>query len=251
MHYQAKTNYLQYFPHQLLLKRFSKAYLRNRVLNNNAEIVYRSGQGGSLSTADRGDVAEFSRFVLEHMKGTVLLDIGCGPLPLPAYLRGPRKVGMKIIGLDPIPSNEFEGFRIVGCSEFMPMRCSSIDTVVFATSLDHVIDLDATLRETRRVLNGNGCVLVWMGDQYRPWWRRVLSWGKSRLQGLLEPYPAYRYQVFPPDVVVYAPEWAVDPFHSYHESPLNLIKIMEKYGFRLSAYEYRSKDEVFICFEIA
>lgn len=249
MRYSMGEKYLQYYPHQMLLEKFSEKYLRNRVLNNNAEIVYRSGQGGSLSTEDRNDVAAFSRFVLEQLQGKVLLDIGCGPLPLPAYLRGPRDAGMEIIGLDPIPSSDFEGFRIVGCSEFMPLPSKTIDTAIFATSLDHVVDLDTTLDETKRVLRNNGRVIVWMGDQYRPRWRRVLSYLKSRVRAIMAPYPDYRYKLFPPDVVVYVPSWAVDPFHSYHESPLHLFKIMEKHGFRRIAYEYRAKDEVFICFE--
>ena len=249
--YRSGDRYLQSFPHQVLLEKFSEKYLRNRVLNNNAEIVYQSGQGGSLSTEDRDDVAAFSRFVMDHIRGKVLLDIGCGPLNIPAYLRGPRDAGIEIIGLDPIPSKDFEGFRIVGCSEFMPCPSNSIDTAIFGTSLDHVVDLDTTIFETKRVLGVKGRVLVWMGDQHRPWGRRLLSYLKSRLLAVKAPYPAYRYQVFPPDVVVYRPGWAVDPFHSYHESPFHLTKLMEIHGFRRIAYKYRAKDEVFICFELA
>lgn len=182
------------------------------------------------------------------MKGSTLLDIGCGPLALPAYLQGPKNAGVAILGLDPIPSHDFEGFRIVGCSEFMPLPSNIINTAIFATSLDHVVDLEATIEETKRVLNSNGRVLVWMGDQYRPWWKRLLSYAKSMVLAISKGYPDHRYKLFPPDIVVYVPAWAVDPFHSYYESPLHLVKIMEKHGFRRIAYEYRRKDEVFICF---
>ncbi len=249
MRYAAGKDFLRYYPHQLLLDRFAEKYLRNRVLNNNAEIVYQNGQGGSLSTEDRDDVAAFSRFVSAHVTGRVLLDIGCGPLPLPGYLRSPKEAGMEIIGIDPIPARDFGGFRIVGCSEFMPLPPGSVDTAIFATSLDHVVDLDTTIKETRRVLRRGGRVIIWMGDQGRPWWRRTLSYLKSRFRGIFAPFPAHRYKLFPPDVVVYVPAWAVDPFHSFHESPRFVTQVMERYGFRRAAYDYRAKDEVFMCFE--
>lgn len=249
MSYKGGERSLSYDPHDQLLERFGEKYLRNKILNNNADLVYIKVAGGSLSTGDREDVRAFAHFVDGHAKFGTVLDIGCGPLPLPEYLRALQLKGAEVIGLDPLPSENFQGFRIVGCSEFMPVPDNSVDTAIFATSLDHVVDLDATIAETRRVVRKGGRVIVWMSDQHKPWWRKILSFIKARLKAWITKYPEYRYRIYPGGVVLYIPPWAVDPFHSYHESPVALTREMQRGGFARVALDYRAKDEVFLCFE--
>jgi SAM-dependent methyltransferase len=249
MNYYGNTSRLSYEPHDQLLERFGERYLRNKVLNNNADLVYGKVAGGSLSTADRDDVQAFVRFVDAYAVHGVVLDIGCGPLPLPEYLRNLKASGADIVGLDPLDSNDFQGFRITGCSELMPLPAGSVDTAIFATSLDHVVDLTTTIAETRRVVRTGGRVIVWMSDQYRPWWRRILGFTKARLKACFSSYPGHRYRIYPHGVVLYVPPWAVDPFHSYHESPMDLSRDMRRGGFVQTALDYRAKDEVFLCFE--
>jgi SAM-dependent methyltransferase len=246
--YKGGGHYLRCDNHEKLLARYGKKYLRNKVLNNNADLVYSRVSGGSLSTDDREDVRAFSRFVAIHARAGVVLDVGCGPLRLPAYLKRLKEAGSKIIGLDPMDLSDFDGFRIVGNSEYIPLPSRSVDTIIFATSLDHVVDLGATIKEAKRVVSEGGVVIVWMSDQSRPWWRRLGSGFRILWKSMRAGYLLHRYRIYPPDVVVYVPSWAVDAFHSFHESPGYVIREMEKHGLRRSVYDYRARDEVFICF---
>jgi SAM-dependent methyltransferase len=249
--YKGRPNYLRCENHERLLARYGEKYLRNKVLNNNADLVYSRVSGGSLSTDDREDVRAFSRFVAMHARAGVVLDVGCGPLRLPAYLRRLKEAGSEIIGLDPMDLSDFDGFRIVGNSEYIPLPSRSVDTIIFATSLDHVVDLEATIKEAKRVVTENGVVIVWMGDQSRPWWRRLGSSFKILWKSLRAGYLLHRYRIYPPEVVVYVPSWAVDAFHSFHESPRYVIRVMERHGLHLSVYDYRARDQVFISFKAA
>ncbi len=249
--YTGGASYLRCEIHAKLLAEFGEQYLRNRVLNNNADLVYSRVEGGSLSTDNREDVRAFSGFVGAHARSGTVLDVGCGPLRLPAYLQHLKAAGAEIIGLDPIDSHDFDGFRIVGNSEFMPLPAASIDTIIFATSLDHVVDLGTTLSEARRVIRPGGVLIVWMSDQRRPRWRKLLSGLRLRWKSLQAGYPLYRYRIYPPNVVVYIPSWAVDPFHCYHENPDDLTRQMAHAGFRRAVQDYRGRDEVFLCFEAA
>lgn len=247
--YKGGAHYLRCENHERLLARYGKQYLRNKVLNNNADLVYSRVSGGSLSTDDREDVREFSRFVEIHARAGVVLDVGCGPLQLPAYLKKLKEAGSKIIGLDPMDLSDFDGFRVVGNSEYIPLPSRSVDTIIFATSLDHVVDLEATIKEAKRAVCEDGVIIVWMSDQSKPWWRRLGSSFKILWKSLRAGYLLHRYRIYPPDVVVYVPSWAVDAFHSYHESPRYVTEAMERHGLRRIAYEYRARDEVFICFK--
>lgn len=251
MDYTGGDRYLRCETHALLLARYGERYLRNKVLNNNADLVYGRVAGGSLSTDDREDVRAFSEFVAAHARSGTVLDVGCGPLRLPAYLERLKAAGAEIIGLDPIDSSDFDGFRVVGSSEFIPLPAASVGTVIFATSLDHVVDLGKTLSEARRVIRPGGVLIVWMCDQRRPWWRKLFSGLRVRWKSLQAGYPLYRYRIYPPDVVVYIPSWAVDPFHCYHENPDDLTRQMARAGFRRTVLDYRGRDEVFLCFEAA
>lgn len=249
MVYTGGARYLRCETHAKLLAKFGEQYLRNKVLNNNADLVYSRVVGGSLSTDDREDVRAFSEFVVTHARFGTVLDVGCGPLPLPAYLKSLKAAGAEIVGLDPIDSPDFDGVRIVGNSEFTPLPAASVDTVIFATSLDHVVDLGATISEARRVIRPGGVLIAWMSDHKRSWWRWLLSGLKVRWRSLRAGYPMHHYRIYPPDVVVYIPSWAVDPFHCYHENPDDLTRKMVRAGFRRTVLDYRGRDEVFLCFE--
>lgn len=92
-----------------------------------------------------------------------LLDIGCGPQPVPAYLAGYPLV--LISGIDPMaPTAGAHPFEFVqGCAEALPWYRATFDLVLCATSLDHVLDPFAVLDEVKRVLRPGGHFCLWAG----------------------------------------------------------------------------------------
>jgi SAM-dependent methyltransferase len=126
----------------------------------------------------------FRGFLRPYLTGTVL-DIGCGPQPVPEYLTNHPLEW--VAGLDPLPAPHPFVF-VHGVAEFLPWPAGTFDTVVVATSLDHVLLLDRTFREIRRVLKPNGAFVTWVG-----------------FQPGAAPYDPYRADVRP-----------VDQFHLFH-----------------------------------
>lgn len=122
---------------------------------------FRERPGGSCSVGDHPGALLFAGFVAPYLHGRVL-DLGCGPYPLPVYLQG--YLLNLISGIDPLPPFEPHPFEFVqGFAEFLPWPQASFDVVLAATSLDHVMSLDLTLAEIRRVLKPGGFFLVWEG----------------------------------------------------------------------------------------
>ena len=246
--YQAGDRYLKYDFDGLLFERFRRAYLLNKVLNNNGLISYQLLREGSLSLPERDDVQRFRDFLAESARPGWLLDIGCGVLARPGYLDFDMSGGYRLVGLDPIDDQSFDGIRIVGCSEFMPLPDASIDTAVFATSLDHVCSLHVTLDEVNRVLKPGGRVVVWMGDRAMSAFKHVIVTLRSWLRNLARGYRTDRYWIYPNGTVLYVPTGAVDPFHSYHEDPKRIVSLFAARGFRVVAHTARTADEVFLSF---
>jgi SAM-dependent methyltransferase len=246
--YDYDNRYLRYEFDAMLFSKYRNNYLLNKVLNNNALISYQTLAEGSLSLKTRADVARVRDYVFKYARPGRLLDIGCGPLPLPGYLDFPDKERFELYGLDPIDDRGFEGTRIVGCSEFTPFADEQFDTIVFATSLDHVCSLDDTIRETNRILVNSGRVIIWMGDRSMSFTKRLKNWLITQYSSLKKGYRIDRYAVFNNFTVLYIPKRAVDPFHSYHESPAQTIALMDRLDFDLTDKTVNNPDEVFLCF---
>jgi len=89
-----------------------------------------------------------------------VLDIGCGPQPIPFYLKDyPVEL---ISGIDPLPAVEGHPFQFVrGLAETLPWEDDSFSTVILATSLDHILLIDRAYDEIARVLKPGGKVLMW------------------------------------------------------------------------------------------
>ena len=126
----------------------------------------------------------FRGFLRPYLTGTVL-DIGCGPQPVPSYLAGFPTTW--IAGVDPLAAEHPFSF-VQGTAEFLPWADGTFDTVVAATSLDHVLLLDVTFREIRRALKPGGVFVTWV----------------SFVPGAL-PYNPYRPDVEP-----------LDAYHLFH-----------------------------------
>lgn len=114
----------------------------------------------------------FRDFISLYLYGNIL-DIGCGPQPLPNYLEGYSLD--RIYGLDPIVSQTPKAIHFHhGIAEYTPWLDNSFNTVVIATSLDHVLLLEETLLEIKRILAPAGWLLLWVhfspgASEYNPY----------------------------------------------------------------------------------
>lgn len=125
-----------------------------------AERVYRAQPEGSLSTHANAGARRFGNFISPHLEGRVL-DIGCGPLPVPRYLAGYPVECMA--GVDPFGDAAEHPFQFARAfAEFLPWDDGTFDRVIAATSLDHVLLLDDSFEEVCRVLKPDGLFLLWI-----------------------------------------------------------------------------------------
>lgn len=101
--------------------------------------------------------------VVPHAKGVVLeLGIGSG-LNVPYYNSESVK---HLIGIDPTPNksalqnalsqSDISNEMIYESAEELPMEDNSVDTIVCTYTLCTIPDMDATIKESRRVLKSNG-----------------------------------------------------------------------------------------------
>lgn len=97
---------------------------------------------------------------LKDCCGTVL-DVGCDNVDISAALFNEE---CRYIGLDPFSSSK-SNFRVIGVGEFLPIRDESVNSVVFNTSLDHILDYHQAIEEAQRVHKPGGNIylatLVW------------------------------------------------------------------------------------------
>lgn len=93
-------------------------------------------------------------------EGTIL-DVGCDDVNVSSTIFSNR---CKYIGLDPFSTST--SFRVVGVGEILPFKDSSINNVIFNTSLDHILDYYEAVKEAFRVLKPGGyiiiCTLIWL-----------------------------------------------------------------------------------------
>lgn len=69
-----------------------------------------------------------------------------------------------ICGIDPLPPIEPHPFEFTqAIAEYIPYEDEQFDSIIYATSLDHVLLLEQALAETKRVLKSSGCLLIWAG----------------------------------------------------------------------------------------
>lgn len=129
-----------------------------------------------------------------------MLDVGCGPHGLPSYLATHDPA--RISGLEPLEPTSAADFECVrGFNEFLPWPDESFHTVLSGTSLDHVLSLEASLAEVRRVLVPKGRYLVWLAS---------ISGAKA-------------YDPYSPDL------GAIDEFHMFHFDRAWIEPLFEKY----------------------
>jgi SAM-dependent methyltransferase len=156
---QEVKNLVDYFKmlEDLAPKAYSHWY---RLLEPNAK-SYEGFPIDSCSVKGHPEAEIFKHFLVPYLVGRVL-DIGCGPQPVPSYLDGypPHSIS----GIDPLAPAEPHPFEFYqGVAEFLPWNDRVFDVVIAATSLDHVLLLEKVFSEVCRVLKDNGYFIVWVG----------------------------------------------------------------------------------------
>ncbi len=121
---------------------------------------YRDLPPGSCSTEHHEEARLFRKFLSPYLTGYVL-DIGCGPQSIPAYLMDYDYT--LIHGVDPLPPQEPHPFEFVQAyGEFLPWADESFDAVISGTTLDHYFLLDVGIDEAVRVLRPGGVFIAWI-----------------------------------------------------------------------------------------
>jgi SAM-dependent methyltransferase/glycosyltransferase involved in cell wall biosynthesis len=115
---------------------------------------YESFPPGSCSTSAHPQAELFRAFLRPYLRGHVL-DVGCGPQPLPWYLSDYPVEG--ISGIDPISEQrDHPFFFVAGFGEYLPWEDAQFDVVVSGGALDHYYLLDQGLKSAFRVLRPGG-----------------------------------------------------------------------------------------------
>lgn len=167
----------------------------------------------SLSVTERPDAEAFAAFC--GFSGTVL-DVGCGTQRLPTYANTER---CRFVGIDPLPGEPERAFEFVqGVGEYLPFRTDSLDQVLFATSLDHMLVPRLALAEARRVIRPGGAVNVWFGELDREPNGSPVRRVADRLARALGRGPKDEGAPAEPEYIAQLeqPEGAVDKFHVAH-----------------------------------
>ena len=130
-------------------------------LQDNAVIAYEADPVANLSVGPRRDARLFAEF--SQVTG-LTLDIGCGPQAAPSY---GLDAAARLVGLDPLAGVQPRSFDFVqGIGEYLPFASGTFDTILLATSLDHMLVPTRVLDEARRVLKPSGKVSIWFEQDH-------------------------------------------------------------------------------------
>ena len=121
----------------------------------------KSRQAASVWTVGR----LFGEFWSGDLSYATVLDVGCGPYPQQSYFRadwmGDRV--NRLVGVDPLFRGGPREYEFVqGVAERLPFADAVFDVVLYATSLDHIADVDAAMLESARVLKPDGTPPIWI-----------------------------------------------------------------------------------------
>ena len=131
-------------------------------LQENGLIAYTEDPENNLSIGERLDCLNFARFC--RFDGLVL-DVGCGIQPWPSYFASFSE-RTRFIGVDPlVGESPADYLQIRSVGEFLPFVDQTFDHILFATSLDHVIDPIQSLTEARRISKQNGEIDIWISEK--------------------------------------------------------------------------------------
>jgi SAM-dependent methyltransferase len=224
-------------------------------LQNNGLFSYSNAPEFNLSVGDRSDAAAFKSFC--EVSG-IVLDVGCGPQEYPSYLPETRSV----VGIDPLLGCQPRGFAFVqGVGEYLPFRNETFDHIIYATSLDHIIDPRRSLAEAHRCLKEKGRISLWI-DSLAPDYQAAADrsgWRHYRLlarkgfkslsrHGWIGRIGLRRTLSYVNSVArMKVPEGAIDYFHFEHLTIATVSNWLSDLGLRtIREQEYTVADSLFL-----
>ena len=125
-------------------------------LQDNGLVSYVKAPELNLSVDLRGDAEAFKSF---SASSGLVLDVGCGMYTYPSYQPGAGEV----VRIDPLAGQHRRKFAFVqGIGEYLPFRDQVFDHVLYASSLDHIIDPKRSLADAARCLKPDGRISLWI-----------------------------------------------------------------------------------------
>jgi SAM-dependent methyltransferase len=87
-----------------------------------------------------------------------VLDVGCGILERPTYLKDFKKE--LIFGIDPFDT-KFDGNSLKCSSEHLPFQAGFFNLVIASSTIDHFLDWQESFLEIDRVLENHGKLAIY------------------------------------------------------------------------------------------
>lgn len=196
---------------------------------DNGDIIYTKYPMLNLSTDGRDEVRKFKRFC--DFNG-VVLDVGCG-LETPAYLKDNKEITLGI-GVDPLlkKQSHYNNIQLIkSVGETLSFKEKTFDFISFATSFDHVIDPDITLKEIIRILKDTGISIFWVESEHVK--RASIMKRVSRKIFAKETDPFISKAIQEQNIIVdemVCPEGSIDKFHLRHIRHLAFIELAATKG---------------------
>ena len=147
--------------------------LWQRLQDKEWDLYKKEGSVGTFSVDGLRGAEMTGAFINKLIPKECCLDVGCGALAYPSYMKAAPDV--YFIGIDPYEGDvEKDFYFLQGYAESLSFPDNDFDGVLFATSLDHVIDPVLAIKEAKRVLKDEGYLFVWTAVRdndklYRAW----------------------------------------------------------------------------------
>jgi len=221
-------------------------------LQANGLISYQMAPEASCSIAGRADVAAWKKF-LNLKPGSYVLDVGCGPIDIPEYLKGWQQI--QAIGIDPLqPSFALSEMMFVkGIGEYLPFRDESFDSVILATSLDHVLSPLRVLSEARRCLKPDGSALMWLSQQvglktifYTNLIPRIIRIISPIIQSARRAKDTTKPLWQKINESLEVPKGAIDPYHFRHDDEAEIRGWLSSLGFYIVRKSVYIRQDIFL-----
>lgn len=136
------------------------------------------------STSSNREAKYVGKVLSRFIAGGTCLDVGSGILPKPYYMKVAREV--RFTGIDPEEGTIQREYKFIkGVAEQLPFEDKTFDAVLFATSLDHVLDPKLALREAVRVVIPGGYIFVWGHFGVKPRIDHMFTWSVASFKHIL------------------------------------------------------------------
>jgi len=212
-------------------------------LQENGLISYTIEPENNLSVGARKDSRVFGAFC--ELDG-VVLDVGCGPQVFPTYAEGFKG---RFVGIDPIRGEAKRNFDFaVAVGEYLPFQDQTFNQVIFAGSLDHVLNQEQVFEEVKRVLKPGGIINIWFGvpetqGTIAKLTRKAIHVGRYLLRGDFQGLAKRAQQEVNPEPAPSVPDWfaalpvpegAVDTYHLTHLDKTSIAEGITQAGLKVT-----------------